>query len=290
VTETVARAAAFASAPAAVAAGVTLADVLDLAPDGKDAFRSRVLYRDEYPVYGGQLAAQALIAAGRTVSAAQVPNSLHMYFLSSGDAARPMEYRVKRDRDGRAFSARRVVVVQDGNALATMSCSFAAAADGPDLQATTVSTNTDDPGTLSPYPSPRLFGFECCLAREHGSDEWPTQFWCRSVEASATDGLMQAAVLAYLSDRSNGIGGLRVGQPVVPVSLDHAVWFHRAVGVENWVLMTLVPTSLSSGRCWYRGTVTDRAGVLLATLTQEVLIRTTGPAEPSDPPVRVSDQ
>jgi acyl-CoA thioesterase-2 len=214
-----------------------------------------------------------------------------MYYLRGGDAARQAEYRVQRDRDGRSFSARRVDIMQDGKTLATVSCSFAAAAEGPDLQPTTVAAGTADPGSLPRYPSPRLFGFECRLEPGHGSDDWPTRFWCRrTVERSPADGLVRAAALAYLSDRSNGAGALPIGAPVVPVSLDHALWLHRPAPLADWALMTLVPTSLASGRCWYQGTVTDRAGVLLATLTQEVLVRTARPAGPAQLSTRRSDQ
>ena len=92
----------------------TVLDVLDLEEIDRDLYRSRLVFADRFPLYGGQVAAQALLAAGGTVPPERLPHSLHGYFLRSGDAARPTVFRVDRDRDGGSFSARRVVALQGG--------------------------------------------------------------------------------------------------------------------------------------------------------------------------------
>src|SRR5919202_5825385 len=112
----------------------TVLDVLDLEELDRDLYRSTLVFDDPFPLYGGQVAAQALRAAGPTVPEGRLPHSLHGYFLRSGNARRPAIFRVDRDRDGRSFSARRVVAVQGGEVVFNMSASFAAPGRGPDLR------------------------------------------------------------------------------------------------------------------------------------------------------------
>jgi acyl-CoA thioesterase-2 len=255
------------------AARPSLHDVFRLDWIEENLFRSRLLYRDEHALYGGQIAAQALVAAGRTVADDRSPNSLHLYYLRSGAASRPTEFRVQRDRDGRTFSARRVVAVQDGKVIATASCSFSVEASGPDVQVAPAPDVAEDPEDFPVYPGPRMFGLDCRLPPGRPSAEWPTRFWARAVDLPVGDRLTEAATLTYLSDRSNGIGGLDLAVPMIPASLDHAIWFHRRVKLSDWVLMDLVPHTLCAERMWYTGTIHDRTGVLAASLAQELLTR-----------------
>src|SRR5687767_693297 len=97
--------------------GPTVLDTLRLDEIDRDLYRSTLVFADPFPLYGGQVAAQALLAAGCTVSRDRLPHSLHGYFLRSGDAARPTIFHVERDRDGRSFSARRVIAVQGGEVI-----------------------------------------------------------------------------------------------------------------------------------------------------------------------------
>lgn len=254
-------------------AGPSLQDVFDLDRVEQDLFRSRLLYEDEKALYGGQIAAQALIAAGGTMADDRSPHSLHLYYLRGGAASRPMEFQVHRDRDGRGFSARRVVAMQDGKVVATAACSFSVDAGGPNVQVASAPGAAGDPAECPDYPGPRMFGLECRLAPGQQDLEWPTRFWARAVDAPTGDRLMEAATLTYLSDRSNGLGRLDIGIPVIPASLDHAIWFHRRVRVSDWMLMDLVPHTLSAERMWYTGTIHDRSGALAASLAQELLTR-----------------
>src|SRR3954465_1852577 len=130
--------------------GPTVLEVLRLDELDRDLYRSRLVFADPFPLYGGQVAAQALHAAGRTVAAERLPHSLHGYFLRSGDAARPTVFRVDRDRDGGSFSARRVVALQGGEVIFSMSASFSAGGPGPDVQLDPT-PEVEPPGGLAGY-------------------------------------------------------------------------------------------------------------------------------------------
>ena len=256
----------------------SLFDVLDLEELDRDLYRANLVYSDHHALYGGQVAAQALLAAGRTVDVDRMPHSLHAYFLRSGDAARPTIFRVERDRDGGSFSARRVVALQDGQVLFNMSCSFAAPEDGPDLQVDPV-PGAGVPDELPSRAMPRLFSMESRVPEQpYPSPSWPVRFWARSTVPLPGDRLLHACVLTYLSDIGAGTAALEGAESRSNTSLDHAVWFHRPVRLDEWVLVDLVPHTAASGRGWYTGTLHDVSGRLGASLTQEVLYRERGPA------------
>ncbi|WP_308282888.1 acyl-CoA thioesterase [Pseudonocardia nigra] len=247
--------------------------LLDLEPLDRDLFRATTVFDDPYPLYGGQVAAQALVAAGRTVRAGRLPHSMHGYFLRSGDAARPTLFRVDRDRDGRSFSARRVVAVQDGEVVFSMSASFHDPEDGLDRQVDPA-PEVPAPATLPPLAIPRLFSFEARLPPQpHDGPAWPTRFWARCTERLPADDVLHAAVLTYLSDIMSGLSPLAADGYRPSTSLDHAVWFHRAARLDDWVLVDLVPKSTGGGRGWYTGTLSSRDGVLRASIAQESLFR-----------------
>src|ERR1700712_5263679 len=103
---------------------LTVLGLLDLEELGQDLYRASAVFDEPFPLYGGQVAAQALYAAGMTVAPGRAPHSLHGYYLRGGAAAKPTVFRVERDRDGRSFSARRVVAIQDGEVIFSMSASF----------------------------------------------------------------------------------------------------------------------------------------------------------------------
>ena len=266
-------------------------DVLDLEEIDRDLYRSRLHFADPFPLYGGQVAAQALLAAGRTVPPDRLPHSLHGYFLRSGDAARPAVFRVERDRDGRSFSARRVVAIQGGEVIFNMSASFTAGSRGPDV-AVDPAPGAEPPDGLPSHTLPRLFSFEARRpAQPYPDAHWPTRFWARSTAALPDDPLLHACVLTYLSDIGTGLSALPDDQASPGPSLDHAVWFHRAARPDDWVLMDLVPRTVAGGRGWYTGTLHTTDGTLAASFVQETLFRPgpnpfrrrerTGPGPPS---------
>lgn len=255
------------------AVGVALLDLLQMEPVGADDYRCPTSWADPYPLYGGQVAAQALMAAGATVPAERLPHSLHGYFLRPGDAAAPMLFRVHRDRDGRSFSARRVEVLQDGAAVFTMSTSFQTPEDGLDRQAEEL-PDAGDPEALAPGPVPRLLSFEARYPPQpHGTARWPTRFWTRSAVPLPDDPLVHACALVYVSDIMSGLSPLAEDGWRPMTSLDHAVWFHRPARLDGWTLVDATGRSTGGGRGWYQGTISSADGTLLASIAQESLFR-----------------
>jgi acyl-CoA thioesterase-2 len=251
-----------------------LLDLLHLEEIDRDLYRARQTFPDPLPLYGGQVAAQALMAAGLTVPADRRPHSLHGYFLRSGDAARPTVFRVDRDRDGRSYAARRVVALQGGEVLFNMACSFHMEQEGPEIQVQQAPA-AGEPEQLPEVPLPRLLSIASRQPPQpFGDVPWPTLFWARLTTPAPDDPLVHACVLTYLSDISSGLAGLERARQSSGPSLDHAVWFHRHGRLDEWVLTHLVPSTVAGGRGWYTGAIYDRSGVLLASLAQEALFRT----------------
>jgi acyl-CoA thioesterase-2 len=252
----------------------TVLDVLRLEQIDRDLYRSTLVFSDPFPLYGGQVAAQALFAAGGTVSEDRLPHSLHGYFLRSGDAARPTVFHVDRDRDGRSFSARRVVAVQGGEVIFNMSASFQAPGDGPDSQVQEP-PDAERPEDSESLDLPRLFSMEGRRpSQPYRATSWPTRFWARATVALPPDDhLMHSCVLTYLSDIGTGLSALPDDEAAPGPSLDHAVWFHRRVRLDDWVLMDMRPVSVAGGRGWYAGSVTTADGGLAASFVQETLFR-----------------
>ena len=255
-------------------AGPGLLDVLTLERIEADLFRSRVLYENAFGLYGGQVAAQALRAAAETVARDRHPHSLHGYFLSRGDPSRQVLLMVNRDRDGRSYSNRRVIAVQNGVVIFNMAASFQVAEDGPDYQAhamPAVAAPDDLPGLPG---RTRMLGIEIRVPEQASAgQEWPSRVWMRTQER--LDGAtMHACGLTYISDMFTGLAAVPGIDPVGPVtSIDHAVWFHRRVALDDWVLMDLLPESAAGGRGMYTGRIFCRDGALAAGIAQESLFR-----------------
>ncbi|CCG03699.1 Acyl-CoA thioesterase [Blastococcus saxobsidens DD2] len=247
-------------------------DVLALEEIDRDLYRSTLLFADPFPLYGGQVAAQALYAAGRTVGADRLPHSLHGYFLRSGDAARPTIFRVDRDRDGGSFSARRVVAIQGGEVVFSMSASFQVPGPGPDVQVQET-PRVDPPGELPPLALPRLFSMESRRPSQPYEGRFPNRFWARATVPLPEEALVHACVLTYLSDIGTGLSALPENDASPGPTLDHALWFHRPARLDDWVLMDMVPGTVSGGRGWYTGSIATPSGVLAASFTQETLFR-----------------
>ncbi|HEY1702769.1 MAG TPA: acyl-CoA thioesterase domain-containing protein [Trebonia sp.] len=249
----------------------TILDLLDLEQVEVNLFRSCVTIERPEPLYGGQVAAQALYAAGQTVPDGRVPHSLHGYFLRAGSAALPTVFQVERDRDGRSFSARRVVAIQNGKVIFNMSSSFAGPRPG---------TDTDvDPAPAAPPPdglpkadNPYLMSLETRAAMEPRPG-WrtATRFWVKSTLPLPDSDLVHDCVLTYMSDMSSGLIPFESDGAETGPSLDHAVWFHRTVRMDDWVLLDLVPHSVAGGRGWYTGAVYRGDGARAASITQEAL-------------------
>jgi acyl-CoA thioesterase-2 len=252
----------------------TLLDLLTLEQTGPDRFRSAAGPTVEIPhLYGGRVAAQALVAAGRTVPTGWLPHSLHAYFLRAGRSDVATEFQVIRDRDGRSYAARRVEARQDGELLFQMLTSLGSdTSSGPDWQPPTA----DDPASptgLEVFETPHLPSVETRVAAFH--DQWgmPTHLWHRLTIPFPDDPLLHLAGLTYVSDSYNGFGS-GPGQPAsgVGASLDHAMWFRRPVRLDDWFSVAFEPTSVGSGRGLYRGTIRQDDAVV-ADLDQEIVYR-----------------
>ncbi|TQS42731.1 acyl-CoA thioesterase II [Cryptosporangium phraense] len=222
-------------------------------------------------MFGGQPVAQALRAAGLTVPEGRLPHSLHGYFLRAGDAGQPTDFRVDRDRDGGSYSARRVTALQRDEVIFTMSCSFTTTADGPDVDDVPA---PDVPGPENPVPMGRIVSMETALPPyPYPGSAWPTRYWVRCTADLPDDPLLHACVLAYVSDVSNGTAAYHDETARSGSSLDHALWFHRPVRMDEWVLMDLVPHTIAHGRGFYSGTMRSADGALVASIAQESLFR-----------------
>lgn len=254
----------------------SILDLLDLEYIEENLYRACGVSGEPRRLYGGQVAAQALYAAGRTVPAERLPHSLHGYFLRQGSSVRPTVFQVERDRDGHSFSARRVVAIQEGEVILNMSASFAVPQAGADRDAAAPELPARDP--LPRWSLPRHPSFEVRTADT--GRRLPVRFWLRSTVELPADPLLHAAVLTYASDLSTGLVALEDDEAEAGPSLDHAVWFHRPARMDDWTWHELEPHAVSGGRGWYTGAVYAADGSRVASIAQEQLFRTLRPVRP----------
>ncbi|GEC08405.1 acyl-CoA thioesterase II [Streptomyces spinoverrucosus] len=278
-----------------------LLDLLDLEQIEENIFRGQSRSAVVPRVFGGQVAAQALVAAGRTVPEDRPPHSLHAYFLRIGDPGAPIVYTVDRLRDGRSFTTRRVVAVQHGQPIFGMSVSFQTYEEGMDHQ--TPMPPAPDPVTL-PTSEERLSGYGHLDARvvekflearaavdlryvdeppygRFGEPRAPhSQVWFRTNGKLADDPLQHIALATYVSDMTlldsvllaHGRGGWAVGD-VVGASLDHAMWFHRPFRADEWLLYDQESPSAYGGRGLGQARIYTQDGRLAITVIQEGVVR-----------------
>lgn len=281
-----------------------LLGILDLEPIEVNIFRGRSPQVGPQRIFGGQVAGQALVAAGRTVSAEhdispeRNVHSLHSYFVRPGDSAVPIIYSVENIRDGRSFSVRRVTAIQHGKPIFFMSASFHVTEEGLDHQAapplgvplpeelpTLAERLARYPERLSVWATaPRSID-----VRYVGEPGWvpsgdrpatsQQRVWMRVDGALPDDPLIHACALTYASDLTLLDSVLAVHGEVwgpggfVGASLDHAVWLHRRFRADEWFLYDCVSPSASGGRGLATGQVFTADGLLVATAVQEGLLR-----------------
>jgi len=248
-------------------------------------------------VYGGQVLGQALQAAHATVEPDRVVHSLHAYFLRRGDFNAPIIYFVDRSRDGHSFTSRRVTAIQHGEQIFNCSASFQVPEQGLEhqLEMPPVPEPEQLPDSLAPGSSflemlsPRLRELiherpievrvvpAAALAAVAGP---PRQYmWIRAVDRLPDDDRLHRALLAYASDfRLLGTALVHHEHSVARgrlmiASIDHAMWFHRPARMDEWLLYAADSPSASGARGFTRGNLFTRAGTLVASTTQEGLIR-----------------
>jgi acyl-CoA thioesterase-2 len=226
-------------------------------------------------LYGGQVAAQALRAAGATVPDDRLPHSLHGYFLRPGRVDRPVILHVDRDRDGGSFSARHVRAVQDGEVIFSMVASFHAREDSATFDAVPT-RGGPPPSTLSGRPSPFLVEVKEITPTRIGDGQvrHSDSLWVRASAALPDTPLVHACAVTYVSDLGSGFGQVDVaGLPAGGPSIDHSLWFHDSIRADEWMLLELWPLKASGSRGVYGGSLRSVDGRLGVLLTQEMLLR-----------------
>jgi acyl-CoA thioesterase-2 len=271
-----------------------LVDLLDLEDIEVNIFRGKHPEGERQRTFGGQVAAQALMAAGRTVDRGRV-HSLHSYFLRPGDSSAPTLYEVDRIRDGRSFTTRRVVAIQHGRAIYNMQASFHE--DEISLEHQVAMPQVPEPESITPVQQlvHSEFGYvDEWNARPHpieqryiGELPWSAQrsreprqrLWIRADGELPADPLLHACVITYVSDM-NLFDAILAPHDVrwdngsfMGASLDHCMWFHHDLRADEWMLYDMESPIAHGGRGLARGFLFSRDGQLKVSLVQEGLIR-----------------
>ncbi len=277
-------------------------DLLDVERIEENLYRGQN-HKTEH-VFGGQVLAQAISAAARTVDPTHQIHSIHAYFLRAGDWKTPILYEVDRIRDGRSFSTRRVVAIQHGRAIFNLSSSWHRGETG--LTHSQPMPNVLPPECLRsdlelyqqvakkrPEVKRYMFRFEAIDSRQvenllmANEDPHPPfkHTWVKTTEALPEEPVLHQALLAYMSDMdfmSTSMlphGGRKIRDQIMGASLDHALWFHRPVKADEWLLFAKTSPHAGGARGYVKGHFFDRDGQLVATAAQECLIRRVAPAK-----------
>lgn len=276
-----------------------LLELLGLERIEQDLFRGQSQDLGWGNVFGGQVLGQALSAAEQTVPEDRFAHSMHGYFLRTGNAKKPIVYEVDRIRDGKSFTTRRVVAIQDGEAIFTMAASFQVSEPGFEHQA-----------AMPPAPGPDGLLSEVELARasidkipkplrEQATCDRPIEIrpvdpydplapepreatrrvWYRATGTLPERNSVHQYLLAYASDfnllgaamQPHGLSWMQPGMQVA--SLDHAIWFHRPIRMDQWLLYVIDSPSAGGARGLSRGQFFTEDGVLVASTAQEGLMR-----------------
>ena len=272
---------------------------LDLEQTGPDTFTGPGDIDNSYGIFGGHLLGQGVAAASRTAPEGRYLHSFHAYFVSGGTATGDIEYRVERIRDGGTFAHREVRALRGDKELFRLTASFQLEEIGPEWQ--TPAPESDLPG---PDGLPDLPDLLASLERPVFDDYWTNRpravtlryarapwaaagpagdsgirVWWKTPRPIDDDQHLHRAVAAFVADESISDNVLTPhgvtwnAEQFMVVSLDHAMWFHRPLRVDDWLLFVQRPLVTSQARGLALGHIYDRDGTLVATCTQEVLVR-----------------
>ncbi len=285
-----------------------LLELLDLEQIEVNIFRGRSPDERRQRVFGGQVAGQALVAAGRTVPADRPVHSLHAYFIRPGDPTVPLVYTVDRVRDGRSFTTRRVSAIQHGKTIFTLSASFQRPEPGPEhanpmpdvpppqtLERTTdrlrrVLGEVHDQLLEQPIDLRSVGPLSVEAARDPSLRTTRNLIWLRVDGELPDDPLLHVCLMTYASDMTlldsvlTGHGLSWVDGRTSGASLDHAMWFHRPFRADRWLLYVQDSPVARGARGLAHGEVYTAAGELVVSVMQEGLIRTTPPPGTTPPP------
>jgi acyl-CoA thioesterase-2 len=282
-----------------------LLDLLDLEQIEVNIFRGRSPDERVQRVFGGQVAGQALVAAGRTVPDGRPVHSLHAYFIRPGDPSVPLVYTVDQVRDGRSFTTRRVTAIQHGKAIFTLSASFHSPETGYEHAAPMprarrpeqLRSNAERLAEAIGLPPAHMVNspielrsdgpLSIELARDpslRDSGDHSNLVWMRVTERVPDDPLLHVVLMTYASDLTlleTGLlehGASWFDGRTSGASLDHAMWFHRPFRADQWLLYAQESPIASGGRVLARGQVFTADGELVVSVVQEGLIRISGTA------------
>jgi acyl-CoA thioesterase II len=279
-----------------------LLELLDVRSQGEGLFIGAPGLAPNSRVFGGQLLGQALAAASFSVPPDSACHSLHAYFLRPGKPGRPIDYEVSVMRDGRRLCARKVAAVQRDELVFELTASFEPESPGPEhaepsLAAPAPESFPDEatrmqqwleklPPELHDYVRSSPIEFIELDSRDRHDQTpsaGPVRAWRRVRDRLPDDPALHRCVLAYVSDMGalepavRAVGLARSHSDLQLASLDHALWFHRPFRCDEWLLFTVWPVSVGSGRGLCRGLVHSRDGRHVASFTQEALVRTRDP-------------
>ncbi|ODT94737.1 MAG: acyl-CoA thioesterase II [Pseudonocardia sp. SCN 72-86] len=271
-----------------------LVGLLDLDETGPDTFHGVSPESREFRVYGGQVAGQALVAAGRTVPPGRAVHSLHSYFIRGGDPRTPIEYRAERIRDGRSFTTRRVLAVQGDEAIFMLSASFQVPQEGL-VHTETAPSDVPPPDSLPDLGERRAAGHggdwlgraerpidirfvdEPVWTADRVATQEPIRAWLRADGTLSDDPLLHACLLTWASDMmllSSVVARHDMSATAVQMaSLDHAMWFHASFRADEWLLYECWSPAASGGRGLATGRFFTRDGAMIASTAQEGLVR-----------------
>lgn len=276
-----------------------LIELLDLEKIEENLFRGQSPAYGWQRVYGGQVLGQALVAAGRTVDQERAAHSLHAYFLIGGDPGHPIIYEVERIRDGGSFTTRRVMAIQHGRPIFAMSVSFHKPEESYDHHAKMPDVPAPEDLPSEQELRDQLLPSLPANMRSYWQHERPIEMrptdisrylnrqerepaqsiWLKANGQLPDDPKLHQCVMAYASDFTLldtaliAHGKLLFDTDIQLASLDHAMWMHRPARIDEWMLYVQDSPSAGGGRGFCRGSLFSRDGLLIASTTQEGLVR-----------------
>ena len=260
-----------------------LISLLNIEEIETDFFRGRHPAGRRKRLFGGQVIAQSLVAANKTIDEEKIPHSLHAYFIRPGSWTLPIMFKVERVRNGRSFSTRRVLAIQNGEAILSMDVSFQVKEDGLEHQmreAPSFEPPREDKMADGLKQRPFLSFRENHKLKMEQKPQSPEQhIWFKANGQVPKESFIHFAFLAYQSDEALlstarlPHRGKYISAQLQGASLDHAIWFHQPVNVNDWLMYWLDSPRTSNARGYTRGEIYNTEGFLVASCIQEGLMR-----------------